>query len=117
MAARSAVRRTSFFQRLHPVAIRPEVCYTKKVASLANAARDLFSLVAAGQRPAGAMLLAVRKEEKNRTRIFTDLAPRSQRLHDPSVPSAKIRQIRVHPRPILSFVELRWRYQIERATD
>ena len=46
MAARSAVRRTSFFQRLHPVAIRPEVCYTKKVARMANAARDLFHLFA-----------------------------------------------------------------------
>ncbi|BBO30610.1 hypothetical protein PLANPX_0222 [Lacipirellula parvula] len=44
MAARSAVRRTSFFQRLHPVAIRPEVCYTKKVASRQSPLATFFIL-------------------------------------------------------------------------
>jgi len=42
MAARSAVRHAPFFQRLHTVAIRPEVCFLKG-RDLCNAGCGLFS--------------------------------------------------------------------------
>jgi hypothetical protein len=42
MAARSAVRDASFFQRLHPVAIGPEVCLSKEVAGRRHADCGLF---------------------------------------------------------------------------
>ena len=38
MAVRSAVRHAPFFQRLHTVAIRPEVCYRKEVVARGVAA-------------------------------------------------------------------------------